>query len=90
MYVNTMVDKRRYSKTPSLTQPNPTSHCYIFFYLLMIIYLFIYLFMNLFIYTPCCENRKPYITELETKWFMIASDHKGGTNNKSNLQPIAS
>ena len=52
--------------------------------------LFIYLFMNLFIYTPCCENRKLYITELETKWFMIASDHKGGTNNKSNLQPKAS
>ena len=46
--------------------------------------------MNLFIYTPCCENRKPYITVLETKWFMIASDHKGGTNNKSNLQPKAS
>ena len=56
----------------------------------MIIYLFIYLFMNLFIYTPCCENRELYITELETKWFMIASDHKGGTNNKSNLQPKAS
>ena len=46
--------------------------------------------MNLFIYTPCCENRKLYITGLETKWFMIANDYKGGTNNKSNLQPKAS
>ena len=27
--------------------------------------------MNLFIYTPCCENTKLYITELETKWFMM-------------------
>ena len=55
----------------------------------MIIYLFIYLWIYLFIHLAA-KNRKPYITELETKWFMIASDHKGGTNNKSNLQPKAS
>ena len=69
------------------TQPN---QALLHFFLFTHDNLFIYLIMNLFIYTPCCENRKLYITELETKWFMIASAHKGGTNNKSNLQPKAS
>ena len=69
---------------------NPTQPGIVTFFSITHDNLFIDLFMNLFIYTPCCENRKPYITELETKWFMIASDHKGGTNNKSNLQPKAS
>ena len=42
---------------------------------LIIIYLFI---------------KKPYTTVLQTKWFMIANDLKGGADNKSNLQPKAS
>ena len=46
-----------------------------FRYLLIIIYLFI---------------KKPYTTVLQTKWFMIANDLKGGADNKSNLQPKAS
>ena len=46
-----------------------------FRYLLIIIYLFI---------------KKPYTTVLQTKWFMIANDLKGGADNKSNLQSKAS
>lgn len=87
MYVNTMVVKEGTQKRQ--VWPNPTQPGIVTFFSIYSWY-FIYLFMNLFIYTPCCENRKLYITELETKWFMIASDHKGGTNNKSNLQPKAS
>ena len=46
-----------------------------FRYLLIIIYLFI---------------KKPYTTVLQTKWFMIANDLKGGADNNFNLQPKAS